>query len=107
MNSENGKYLTGLDAQRVIVEGMRKKVESMKTLMTPSYSTATGSVFNFPTRSSGLRASASAHSINSNSDEVFRGECDVITILQCNTVNAHLKCVLSHGHLQIRHASNV
>ena len=25
MNSENGKYLTGLDAQRVIVEGMRKK----------------------------------------------------------------------------------
>ena len=76
MNSENGKYLTGLDAQRVIVEGMRKKVESMKTLMTPSYSTATGSVFNFPTRSSGLRASASAHSINSNNDEVFRGECD-------------------------------
>ena len=79
MNSENGKYLTGLDAQRVIVEGMRKKVESMKTLMTPGYSTATSSIFNFPTRSSGLRASASAHSINSNNDEVFRGKFEYNT----------------------------
>ena len=49
-NSENGQYLTGLEAQRKIVEGMRKKVETMKTLMTPAFSNPapSGSIFSFP-----------------------------------------------------------
>ena len=74
-NSENGKYLTGIEAQRVIVEGMRKKVETMKTMLTPAMSNK-GSIFNFPIGNSIHRSSA--HSINSLSsynmnDEVFRG----------------------------------
>ena len=75
-NSENGKYLTGIEAQRVIVEGMRKKVETMKTMLTPAMSNK-GSMFNFPIGNSIHRSSA--HSINSLSsynmnDEVFRGK---------------------------------
>ena len=50
-NSQNGKYLTGIEAQRVIVEGMRKKVETMKTMLTPAMSNK-GSMFNFPIGSS-------------------------------------------------------
>ena len=75
MNSENGKYLTGIEAQRVIVEGMRKKVETMKTLLTPGYNhSSQGSIFSFP---SGKGRNKSSHSITSLSstvnDEVFRG----------------------------------
>ena len=75
-NSENGKYLTGIEAQRVIVEGMRKKVDTMKSLLTPAMSNQ-GSMFNFPISNSIHRSSA--HSINSllsynMNDEVFRGE---------------------------------
>ena len=73
MNSENGKYLTGLDAQRVLVEGMRKKVETMKTLMTPGYSNQ-GSIFNFPDGNSMKKSTSSIHSLSSMmNDEVFRG----------------------------------
>ena len=68
-NSDNGKYLTGIEAQRVIVEGMRKKVETMKTLLTPGYSNQ-GSVFNFPSASVGMRKSISS---SGDCDEVFRG----------------------------------
>ena len=80
-NSENGKYLTGIEAQRVIVEGMRKKVETMKTMLTPAMSNK-GSMFNFPIGSSIHRSSA--HSINSLSsynmnDEVFRGKVNLVS----------------------------
>ena len=68
-NSDNGKYLTGIEAQRVIVEGLRKKVETMKTLLTPGYSNQ-GSVFNFPSASVGMRKSLSS---SGDCDEVFRG----------------------------------
>ena len=69
-NSEDGKYLTGIEAQRVIVEGMRKRVETMKTLLTPGYSNS-GSVFNFPPGSVAMRKSISS---TDDSDEVFRGK---------------------------------
>ena len=69
-NSDNGKYLTGIEAQRVIVEGMRKKVETMKTLLTPGYSNQ-GSVFNFPSASVGMRKSLSS---SGDCDEVFQGK---------------------------------
>ena len=72
INQEHGKYLTGLNAQRVIVDNLRKKVESMKTLLTPGYSNQ-GSIFNFPT---GNSMNKSSHSIGSSAlnDEVFRGK---------------------------------
>ena len=69
-NSEDGKYLTGIEAQRVIVEGMRKRVETMKTLLTPGYSNS-GSVFNFPPGSVSMRKSISS---TDDCDEVFRGK---------------------------------
>ena len=69
-NSENGKFLTGIEAQRVIVEEMRKKVETMKSLLTPGFSNQ-GSVFNFPPGSQTMRKSISS---TGDCDEVFRGK---------------------------------
>ena len=91
-NSENGKYLTGIEAQRVIVEGMRKKVETMKTLMTPAMSNKGNSMFNFPIGNSIHSMRSSAHSINSLSsynmnDEVFRGEVVIL-----NSIFVHIHC---------------
>ena len=70
-NSDHGKYLIGLDAERVIVEGMRKKLETNKTLLTPAHSNH-GSVFNYsPTMQ---RSSASMYSLSS-----YAGEREDVT----------------------------
>ena len=76
--------MTGLDAQRKIVEGMRKKVETMKTLMTPAHSNNQGnSIFNFPSTGSMNRSAAnsivSLSSINAN-DDVFRGLMKILVL---------------------------
>ena len=76
-NSENGKYLTGIEAQRVIVEGMRKKVETMKNLLTPGFSNS-GSVFNFSPGSVSVRKSISS---TGDCDEVFQGKIYSISIV--------------------------